>query len=64
MFAGHNVVKLFNGEEKSVNEFNKYNNELCSSALSSQFFSGLMQPTAKAIGNLGFTCVCILGGFW
>lgn len=22
-----------------------------------------MQPTAKAIGNLGFTCVCILGGF-
>jgi ATP-binding cassette subfamily B protein len=63
MFAGHNVVKLFNGEEKSVNEFNKYNNELCSSALSSQFFSGLMQPTAKAIGNLGFTCVCILGGF-
>lgn len=63
MFAGHNVVKLFNGEENSVNEFNKYNNELCSSALSSQFFSGLMQPTAKAIGNLGFTCVCILGGF-
>ena len=63
MFAGHNVVKLFNGEEKSVNEFNKYNNELCSSALSSQFFSGLMQPTAKAIGNLGFTCVCMLGGF-
>ena len=63
MFSGHNVVKLFNGEEKSVNEFNKYNNELCSSALSSQFFSGLMQPTAKAIGNLGFTCVCILGGF-
>ncbi|MDE7215893.1 MAG: ABC transporter ATP-binding protein/permease [Clostridia bacterium] len=63
MFAGHNVVKLFNGEEKSVKDFNKYNDELCSSALSSQFFSGLMQPTAKAIGNLGFTCVCILGGF-
>ncbi|MDE6757788.1 MAG: ABC transporter ATP-binding protein/permease [Clostridia bacterium] len=63
MFAGHNVVKLFNGEEKSVEEFNKFNDELCSSAWSSQFFSGLMQPSAKAIGNLGFTCVCILGGF-
>ena len=63
MFAGHNVVKLFNGEEKSVEEFNKYNDELCSSACSSQFFSGLMQPSAKVIGNLGFTCVCIFGGF-
>ena len=63
MFAGHNVVKLFNGEEKSVEEFNKFNDELCSSAWSSQFFSGLMQPSAKAIGNLGFTCVCIFGGF-
>lgn len=63
MFAGHNVVKLFNGEEKSVEEFNKYNKELCSSAWSSQFLSGLMQPSAKAIGNLGFTAVCILGGY-
>lgn len=63
MFAGHSVVKLFNGEEKSVEEFNRFNDELCSSARNSQFFSGLMQPLAKAIGNLGFTCVCIFGGF-
>ena len=47
MFSGHNVVKLFNGEEKSVNEFNKYNNELCSSALSSQFFSGLDRNSTR-----------------
>lgn len=63
MFSGHNVVKLFNGEEKSVEEFDKYNAELCRSSYSSQFFSGLMQPCAKAIGNLGFVSVCILGGF-
>ena len=63
MFAGHNVVKLFNGEDKSVEQFSKYNEELCSSAWSSQFLSGLMQPSAKAIGNLGFTAVCILGGY-
>ncbi|MDE5756628.1 MAG: ABC transporter ATP-binding protein/permease [Clostridia bacterium] len=63
MFSGQNVVKLFNGEEKSIEEFKKYNDELYSSAWSSQFFSGLMQPTAKVIGNLSFVGVCILGGY-
>lgn len=63
MFSGHNVVKLFNGEEKSVEEFNKYNDELYKSAWSSQFFSGLIQPSAKAIGNLGYVAVCVFGGY-
>ncbi len=63
MFSGQNVVKLFNGEEKSIEEFKKYNDELYSSAWTSQFFSGLMQPTAKVIGNLSFVGVCILGGY-
>lgn len=63
MFSGHNVVKLFNGEEKSVTEFNKYNDELYKSAWSSQFFSGLLQPSAKLIGNMGYVGVCLLGGY-
>ncbi len=63
MFSGHNVVKLFNGEEASVEQFDKYNDELYKSAWSSQFFSGLMQPSAKAVGNLGYVAVCILGGY-
>ncbi|MDE5911503.1 MAG: hypothetical protein K2H24_04135, partial [Clostridia bacterium] len=63
MFSGQNVVKLFNGEEKSIEEFKKYNDELYSSAWTSQFFSGLMQPCAKVIGNLSFVGVCILGGY-
>ncbi|MDE6275549.1 MAG: ABC transporter ATP-binding protein/permease [Clostridia bacterium] len=63
MFSGQNVVKLFNGEEKSIEEFKKYNDELYSSAWSSQFFSGLMHPCAKVIGNLSFVGVCVLGGY-
>lgn len=63
MFSGQNVVKLFNGEEKSIEEFKKYNDELYSSAWSSQFFSGLMQPCAKVIGNLSFVGVCVFGGY-
>ncbi len=63
MFSGQNVVKLFNGEEKSIAEFGQYNDQLYSASWNSQFFSGLMQPSAKAISNLGFVGVCILGGY-
>lgn len=61
-FNGHNVVKLFNGEEKSVEEFSRYNNELYGSAWSSQFFSGLMHPMSRMIGNLCYVIVCVVGG--
>lgn len=61
-FNGHNVVKLFNGEEKSVEEFSRYNSELYGSAWSSQFFSGLMHPMSRMIGNLCYVIVCVVGG--
>ncbi|WP_242844334.1 ABC transporter ATP-binding protein [Candidatus Soleaferrea massiliensis] len=63
MYGGHTVMKAFNGEEKSVEEFKGYNNELYSSAWKSQFLSGLMQPIMMFIGNLGYVGVCILGGW-
>ena len=63
MYAGHTVVQLYNGEEKSMQQFGKFNDELYSSAWRSQFLSGLMQPVMGFIGNLGFVMVCVLGGF-
>jgi len=44
MFGGHVVVKAFNGEEQSIEEFDGYNKTLYKSAWKSQFFSGLMMP--------------------
>lgn len=61
-YSGHNVVKLFNREHKSIEEFSKYNDELYRSAWNSQFYSGLMQPISQLIGNLSFAIVCIVGG--
>ena len=37
MYGGHNVMKAFNGEEKSVAQFDEYNTTLFSSAWKSQF---------------------------
>ncbi|WEV52890.1 ABC transporter ATP-binding protein [Bifidobacterium sp. ESL0704] len=62
MYAGHTVVKAYNGEADSIRRFEKYNNDLYDSAWKSQFLSGLMGPMMNMIGNLSFGAVCIVGG--
>src|SRR5579859_383874 len=63
MFSGHLVVKAFNGEAKSVAQFDDYNNTLYRSAWKSQFLSGLLFPIMNFVGNLGYVAVAILGGW-
>jgi ATP-binding cassette subfamily B protein len=63
MYGGHIVMKAFNGEKKSVEQFDVLNDTLYSSAWKSQFLSGMMMPIMTFIGNLGYVLVCILGGW-
>ena len=63
MYAAHNIVKAFNGEEDSLYSFKEYNDQLYTSAWKSQFLSGLMMPLTNLIGNIGYVGVCILGGY-
>lgn len=63
IYGGHNVVKVFNGEEEALKEFNKANDKLFESAWKSQFLSGMMMPIMQFIGNVGYVGVAILGGY-
>ena len=63
MYGGHMVMKAFNGEAKSVEQFDVYNDTLYGTAWKSQFLSGLMMPIMNFISNLGYVAVCILGGW-
>ncbi len=63
MYGGHVVMRAFNGEEKSVAQFDKYNDTLYTSAWKSQFLSGMMFPIMGLVGNLGYVTVCIIGGY-
>lgn len=62
-FSGLNIVKAFNGEEKTIKEFKKANDELYTSAWKSQFLSGLMFPIMNFISNLGYVGVAVVGGY-
>jgi len=63
MFGNHNIVKAYNGEEKSIETFDGYNRTLYKSAWKSQFYSGMTMPLMTFIGNIGYVGVAILGGY-
>ena len=63
MYGGHIVMKAFNGEEKSIQQFDHFNDALYDSAWKSQFLSGLMMPIMTFVGNLGYVGVAVLGGW-
>lgn len=63
LYGGHSVVKVFNGEEKAIKEFDKANKTLYESAWKSQFLSGMMMPIMQFVGNLGYVGIAILGGY-
>ena len=61
VYAGHNVVKAYNGSREAVQVFEGINDELYTSAWKSQFLSGLMMPLMGFVGNLGYVAVCVVG---
>lgn len=62
VYNAHNVVKVFGGEQKAIDQFEKINKDIMQSGFKSHFFSGLMYPISNFISNIGFILVCIVGG--
>jgi len=63
MYGGHNVMKVFNGQARSIAIFSKHNKELYGSAWKSQFLSGLLFPIINFVGNVGYVGVTVLGAY-
>ena len=61
IYSGHNIVKVYNGEECSKKEFDELNKKLYECNQKSQFLSGLMPSLMGFVGNLGYVVVCIVG---
>ena len=60
---GQRVVKVFNHENKSKEEFDKLNEQLFESAANANAFANMMGPVIGNIGNLQFVLTAVLGGF-
>lgn len=62
MYSGHNIVKLYNTEQRTEDMFDKMNDELYEDARRSQFASSILMPITNLVGNVGYVGICVLGG--
>ena len=60
-FSGHLIIKAFNKEKETLDDFEKTNDVLYKSAWKSQFLSGMMMPLMMFVGNLGYVAVAVSG---
>ena len=60
-YSGHSVVRAFNREQATIDEFDEINQRLYTTAWKSQFLSGLMQPLTNFVGKLGYVFVAVVG---
>ena len=61
MYSGHLIMKAYGKEEKSIDKFEKINEELAKSVRKAQFLSGLIMPINNLISNLGYVMISIVG---
>ncbi len=62
MYSGHLLVKTYNYEDKSIEQFNELNDRLYEAAYKSQFYSSVMMPLTGFLQNIGYVGVCLVGG--
>ncbi|NLW72987.1 MAG: ABC transporter ATP-binding protein [Chloroflexi bacterium] len=62
-YGGHIIVKAYNHEAASIDEFKKLNTVLHDSAWKSQLLSTMIMPIMRFISNLGYVATAILGGY-
>jgi ATP-binding cassette subfamily B multidrug efflux pump len=60
--TGLQVVKAFNHEDKSIEQFDSVNSKLYQAALKAQIWSGFMMPLLSVINNIGFAAIALVGG--
>ena len=60
-YRGHEIVKLYGGENGAWKRFNAINGTLYKSSLRTRFLSGMMSVLMNFISNIGYLTVCVFG---
>ncbi len=63
VYGGHDVVTVFNAEDKEIKRFEELNDKLYDSGWKSQFASTAMHPLMNFVGNINYVLVSIYGGY-
>lgn len=62
MINGQKVIKVFTHEEKSKQDFDKINEELCHNMTCANKYANILMPALNNLGELEYILVAIIGG--
>jgi len=62
IYAGHNVISIYNAQDDVLEKFDNINNTLYEASYKGNVLSGLMHPIMHFFGNLGYALIIIIGG--
>lgn len=62
MINGQKVIKVFCHEEKSKEDFDKLNEELCESVYNANKYANNIGPVNGALGNIQYALIALVGG--
>ncbi len=60
--TGQKVVKVFNHEEKAINDFEMHNENLRNKQVKAQFLGSIMMPVMGNIGQIAYGLTATIGG--
>lgn len=61
IISGQKIVKVFNHEQISIEEFDYLNEQLCQSHIRAQFCSGIMGPITHQMCNIAYAITACVG---
>ena len=61
IFSNHSLVKSYNMESDSIEEFRKTNQKFHKSYVKAKFYSGFIFPVSLVLNNVGYICLLVLG---
>ena len=62
MYTAHKLIKVFNRQQQSIDEFEDINNDLRRSTQRALTMSGVIMPLNDAVNNIVFVLICVIGG--
>lgn len=62
MYSGHNLVRIFDHEKQSIDEFKTINNRLKKNSFTANMIAGILSPVLTLCKNINYVSVCIVGG--
>lgn len=63
MYSSNKLVKSYNYEDESLEQFEEKNTKLRTSAARADFFSGITMPISMFVNNIGVVFMSVIGGY-